>query len=342
MADLIQTSDLLVLAQTYGPELVQQINYASALLKVLPYYNRVGDNVAWAAKAGGALAESYTEANLSIANFSSNKQADAVLPWSFYRSAFHVSGPAMAMAASPLNPAANVGLWADNLLDCMAALSSTVNVDLYTGTGASGSIIGLEEAIGSVTNTYAGIDRSVGANAYWRPYVADPGVPTAITIDAIRKDIMTIKKQSGFPVDFVMVSPDVLRRIAALFDASKQYVYEVVRTANAYRGEVVLDGGIGGIRFDGAVIIDDKDCPDSEMFYINSRYLTIARLPFGYGPDDHRDMVTTDGIEQINLPVRMHLLGKDGDSDRAFIKSYLQLQATRPNSCGTRYNVAIS
>lgn len=341
MADIIQTSDLIVLAQVYSGDIVEQINYASTLLKILPVVDDAGRNVAWATKAGGAIAESYTEATLEVTNFGSAAQDDAILPWTFYRSAFHVSGPAMAMAASTATPAANVRLWAENMLESVSKLTSKINVDLFTGASA-GVIVGLEEAIGDVANTYATIDRSNGANAYWRPYVADPGVATAITLDQIRKDLQNIKVQSGYYCDWAVVSPNLLRKIATLFDASKQYVYETVRTTNGPRGKVELEGGIGAIRFDGCLFVDDKDCPDGEIFYLNTKYVKIARLPFGSSLTDHRDMMSTDGISQIALPIRMELLAHTADADKAFMKSYLQLKVTRPNSCGVRYNVAVA
>lgn len=340
MADNLQTLALITLAQNYAGDIVRQINRCSVLLKTLKIVPGEGKNVAWVAEKDGALAESYMEGADAV-NFGSDGQSSAILPWSMYRSNFHVSGLAQATAATSKTPVGNVDLWKRNMINAATSLSSKINADLYIGVAAP-DLTGLGEAIGDDANIYAAIDRST--NAFWRPYVVDPGAPTAITFDQIRLDLSTIYVQSSMRPDLAFVSPSVLRKIAGLFDPQKQYVF--VTEGMSSKGKFHLEGGQGAVQFDGCLFIEDKDCPESTIFYVNSEKVEIEYLPFDMsvlGMDDETmEMLATDGLDPIMLMLRMEMIAKLGDSDRAQVKAYLQLKAEQPNSCGVRLNVSIA
>jgi len=347
MADTLQTAALITLAQNYAGDVVRQVNRTSMALRVLPIVTGEGKNVAWAAASSGAVVETYAE-GADAANFGSDAQAAATLNWASYRSNFHVSGLARAAARTSHTPAGNLQLWARNIVDASAALASQINTHIYSGNGAASpkEITGLDAAIGSTSNTYATIDR--GTATYWRPYLANPGVATAVTLSQLRGDISSIYQQSGEFPDIALCSPGVFDAIGALFDANRQYVQPVV-VANTARGQIKLDGGYAGLAIDGCVFLRDKDATlesggaSGRIYYLNSNYVRLVVLPNADDPGLGPDMMLTanDGFGSIPLMFGYDLLAKGGDSAKAQVKLYTELQVKKPNACGMRRFVQI-
>lgn len=344
----IQDTTLLVLAQNYAGDIVRQINRRSVLLSILPIIPGEGKNVAWVAEGDGAMAEFYNE-TADVTVYGSDAQTPAILPWANVRSNFAVSGLAMATSSTSRTPLGLLDLWASNMLNAAAKLSTTINVALYTGAGTLPLIAGLNVAIGSVTNTYATVDRTT--NAFWRPYVVNPGVATALTFDQIRTDLSAIYTQCGQRPDVAMVSTGVLKTLAALFDPLKQYGFSVSglrfeKDLRTQRGNFVMEAGIGQIMVDGCLFIEDKDCPNNAIYYLNSEHVLVEYLPFNQpvlgAADETADMYANDGLVQIPLGLRMEMLAKTGDVEKATMKSYMQLKVDRPNSCGVRLNVNVT
>lgn len=342
----IQDTTLLVLAQNYAGDIKRQINRRSVLLSILPTIQGEGKNVAWVAEADGAFAEFYSE-SATVSTFGSDAQASAILGWANVRANFAVTGLAQATSATSRTPVGLLDLWARNMVNAAAKLSSAVNVALYTGNGSLPNIAGLDVAIGSVSNTYATIDRSVGGNAYWRPYVVNPGAPTALTFEQIRTDLGAIYAQCGQRPDIALVSTAVLNKLAALFDPMKQYLFSVSplnfgKDLRTQRGNFVMEGGVGQMMIDGCLFIEDKDAPASTIYYLNSEKVAIEVLPSRMTPFGvNASMQANDGVEALPLGLKIESLAKTADVDSAFMKSYLQLKVERPNSCGVRLSVAV-
>lgn len=344
----LTTTALIVLAQNYAGDIVRQINRRSVLLATLPIVRDEGKNVAWVAEGDDGYAAGFSE-GADVPAYGGAAQTPAVLSWAQYWSTFAMSGLSLATAATSRTPLGNVDLWARHVVNGAAKLSSLLNVDLFTGDGSPAHpMIGLDSAIGLTTNTYATIDRV--ANSFWRPYVVNPGVATALTFDQIRLDLGTIYVNSGYRPDLAVVSPAVFRKIAALFDPLKQYWFttmgaEYVKNVRTQRGEFQLEGGVGAISFDGCTIFEDKDCPSNAIYYLNSEWVEIKYLPFDMSripdmEDESMELMANDGIEMLPLGLRLEMVAKTGDAEKAFMKSYLQLQVKRPNSCGVRLNVS--
>ena len=343
MADTLQTLALIVLAQNYKGNVVRQANRQAVALKMLPVEIGEGKNAAWVAESTGAIAESFSE-GADAANFGSDAQDQALLPWAQYRSNFHVSGLAKATSLSSRTPIGNVELWARNMENAAKALGSKLNQELYTGAGTTGLIAGFDVAIGDDANIYAGIDR--GAKSFWRPSLFNAGGPdAALTFAQIRSDMQAIYIASGERPDVAFVHPNVLAKLAALFDPQKQYVFQTVREVSTAAGKFELEGGIGGIRFDGCVFVEDKDATDGKIYYVNTNYAKLQILPFDLAAvpgmtDEIMELVGNDGLGPLPFGFQLEMLAKSGDSDKAMMKSYMQLAVSRPNACGVRFHIA--
>lgn len=348
MADVMQTSDLIVIAQNYRGDLVRQINRASVALRLFPFVPGEGGSISLVAQGNGALAETFAEGAV-VANFGSDSQKPAILPFARYRANIHVSFSALGRARNSRTPLGNVQLWARNIADSMNELASKMNQGFYTGAGGN-AFVGLAEAIGDDNNTYAGIDRSDPANAYWRPYVVDPGVATAITFDQIRKDLETIYINSGTRPDVALVHPATRRAISSLYDSMKQYVMrtDIVPTMGE-RGAVTFEGGIGAVEFDGCWFVEDKDCPSGLIHYISTprvrfEYIDMSGVLNDILGDETSPVAIDDGFGDSPIPLAADIVGLAivADAYRATARTELQLGVERPNACGTRYNVAVT
>lgn len=335
MADTVTTLSLVTLAQEYRGDIVRQINRRSVLLKILSIVPGGGLNVAFGAEGDGQVAENYAD-GADAANFGGDIQASAVLPWGLYRANVHVSNLAMDAAGASNTPLGNRMLWARNLINASAKLATTLNAAMYNGAGTGTTIAGLGVAIGSVSNVYAGIDRSIGGNAYFRPTVVDPGVLTTPTLAQVRDDMRLIYEASGENPDVAIAPPAVFNKIGSLFDATRRQV-DQIQTA---RGLVRLDFGWSALEVDGMMFVKDKDAAANQIQYLNTNHVKLQYLPpTGQPESPAQTMDMDDGFGPVPLGFKYEKLAKLGASERAEITSTLQLVVDRPNSCGVRKNV---
>lgn len=350
MADTPLTTALITVAQNYAGNIVRQINRTAALLYLLSptFQPGEGPNVAWVAEASGQVAEAFAE-GADPTNFGSDGQAPATQPWGRYWAPWHVTGTALAVAATSRTPEGNIRLWARQMENASEALAKQMDTDLFTGAGGTSgdnkSLVGLDLAIGTANNVYAGIDRSVGANAFWVPSLFNAaGPPVALSFTQIRSDMAAIKVASGYRPDVAIVSTNTMNKLAALFDPQRFYVVQTDKVATAVT-TLTLDGGMTAIKFDGCTFVEDVFCPDNAIYYLNSRYIRVEYLPaylsLAMFPSDEAMALggLTDGFETIPLGIIMELLAKTGDSQKAYLKLYPQLVVTRPNACGKRLNI---
>ena len=338
----MQTLGLLVLAQNYAPEILSQINRKSALLQVIKAKDGEGKNVSWAVKSDGQLAEAYGEGT-DVTVYGSDGQSSAILNWGLYRAPFQVTQLALDAAATSRSPEGNLDRWLDNMKSASAALASLINRDSYTGTGTSGgnpNIVGLDAAIGSLSNTYATVDRSIGGNAFWRPgVVSDPGILTAITFQQIRSDMRKIFEACGTNPDVAMCSPAVFEAIGALFDATKRSVREI----NTNAGAVTLQMGFEALECDGMFFVKDKDATANTIFYLNTENVEYDVLPSTLiSAIPQQILEANDGFNAIPLRFIYEMLAKTGQSEKAAVRCTPQLKVKRPNSCGVRRNVLVA
>lgn len=337
MSDVPTTLALVTLAQMFRGDVVRQINRQVQALKMVRISAGEGKNVAWVAESSGAIAENYTD-GLDASNYGGDAQASALLNWSLYRSAFHVTQLAMDGAASSASPLGNHQLWARQVVNGAAMLATKLNQEFFAGAGTGTTMAGLGVAIGSDSNIYATIDRS--SSAYWRPTVVDPGAPTAVTFALIRDDIRKVYEASGENPDVAMCSPSVFNTIGALFDATRRQI-DGVRTA---RGDIKLDFGYSALEVDGTVFVKDKDCTASTIYYLNTNYVELQYLPSAT-QDRMIDglnlpVQADDGFGRVPLGFKYEMLAKTGPSEKAEILATTQLVVSRPSTCGTRKNVA--
>lgn len=337
----IQTAALVVLAQNYAGDIVRQFNRRSLLLSLLAKLQGEGKNISWAAEGDGAAA-AYVAEGAAAVTPTVDTQAPALLLWSIVRSEFSVTDFAKSAASTSRTPEGNIDLIARNMLNASATLASKINVGLFTGASGQtpGQIVGLAEAIGLDSNTYANIDRSTAV--YWRPYVVDPGSATALTKAQIRLDLASIMKKGGVKPNFAFVGPSTLVAVKAVLDPQIMYTVQSQQVMGA-NGLVNIEAGVSRVDVEGCTFVEDKDCPEGLIYYINTDAVHVEYLPYvqSFMNDDAMELDATDGVDSLPLGMKVEALARVGSADLVICESQIQLVVKRPNMCGVRKNVAV-
>lgn len=265
---------------------------------------------------------------------------EARLDHANYFESMHVSG--LAKAESNNNPM----LWVHELSKTLNKITQRLGKDIYTSSKLSNnndevSLTGFDEAIGDDQNVYAGIDRSKSENEFWRPTVINKDGPKKeITISQIRKDLMTIRNKAGMQGLVAYVHPNIFNKILSLYDPQKpenfphrqSYLLDL-KSEGGDRASVLMHENVDVFMFQLSTdltadatcfFIKDEFAPEDAIYYVNRTYTSLTSLdktvlPFG---------------------IDTSVLAKTGDSDKAMMRTYLQLVVHRPNSCGVRYNIA--
>lgn len=348
-----QTIALTVLAQEYAHELIPTVNRTCIALRVLPMRVGGGKNCAWVIKGSGATAAVMAE-GASAGTPAQDEQIAAVLNWAYYKADGGATGPAQAAANTSSSPRGNANLLAMNVVDSVAQLASQVNQHVYSGdpTASPVQVGGLDYAIMSITNTYAGIDRSTQAAA--RPTIFNPGVATQITHAMLRKDISDIKVACGMGPDLALCHPDVWNEIAATFDATRRY-NQTTEFTNA-RGQIKLDASVNAVTISGCTFIEDKDATresgntSGRIYYLNSNFVEFNILPpkeiqgllAAMGIVEGTVLRANDGFGEVPLLAAVVAMAKTADADTFMAKTYLQLKVKSPKHCGVRRFVMIN
>lgn len=341
MADTPQTLAGLynALGQNVRNDVIRALNRRSVMLRVMRIVVGTGKNTAWDLEFDGAVAENHID-GADAANFGSDNLVQAVLTWGLVRANFRVTDTAIAAARANRNPQGLVGLLRRNLTNGGTALAALVNGQLYTGTGTGGQLLGLATALRD-DNTYGGIDRTLAANTLFRAIVRDAAT-APLTLAMARNMISTrIYNASGEQPDFAFCASQVFEYLGGLFTEQRRY-NDTVRTVQTPRGPIVLDASIGTIEIEGCVFIKDKDCPTTDIYFINSDAIEIEVLPL-MGSEEVAETVqmeqsADDGHGPIPLGYKVVELGRMGASRRFSMMSNLQLKVLRPNSCGRLTN----
>jgi len=347
----------LVLAQAYTnrTEFSSQLNRSRVVLTTLKTVRMAGQNVAWSTRMAGATAADHAEGHTAqAASFQTDKQVPCLLNAGLYECNYEITDLAESGAANNDTLELDFGsrfMWEQNTTDCVMELAQKLNSDFYvgTGTGSNGpTIVGCATALRD-DNTYATVDRTQAVNAPFRSNVFTSAVPTAITHGDIRKDLALIAKRSGVGrPDIAFAGSLTLVAIKNSFDSSKEY--SVPTTWSGPRQQMVFDGSVPAVVFDGCLFIEDKDCPEGEINYINSRFTWFEVLPKvmnlkDVGNDKVRELLRRiDSISQIPgaTPITgfaFHELARNGSSDRNMVSCQVQVRFARPNSCGRRTNI---
>lgn len=331
------------LSQLYAPKLVRAFNRLSVLAATLPKKPGRGKNVAWDVQFSAASAASYTD-GADVSLYDVDTPVAATLSWGLYRSSFAVTGLAQAAAATSAGSADEIMQLIDSSADNSAAkLISTINADLFAGTGAGTTITGLASAL-AATGTYANIAK--GTYTEWAGNVSSNGaVSRALTKDLMDTMEASIYTASGLVPNIIVASPGVVRKFESLFDQYSKMILTSGEVSNIQKsfatGAPIVADNVGwtGLHYKGIPVYRDRNCQTGYMYFLNTEQLELQVLP---QPNVNTSVISSErnlaglpsGVNVSDVMGRIEAMAKTGDADKFTLKVYLQLKVSRPNAHG--------
>jgi len=297
-----------------------------------------GENVAWVFDTdgySGASIGNFSE-GADVSTYSVDPQIAAVLQWARFGDAKSITGSALRAAQTSGNPAENEALFVNKLHAAVRNVVDKMEIQFFSGTGASSSMVGLDTALQD-DNTYAGVNRHSPANRPTRANVIDPGSPTALTLGQIRSDLSRIENECGSKPPVAFCSFDIGDRAASLMDGYRQYV------TNVQNGDDTQDlvWGMDRVLIDGCTFIRNRRATAGSIYYVDpSQIELVVQRPEQVPGDDQGLVMGEDGFGPIGMGLQVKPLAKTGDSHRFLVMSECQLRVLRPNACGIRLNVS--
>jgi len=129
------------------------------------------------------------------------------------------------------------------------------------GTGNSGDDwLGIEALVG--TGAVGGIDPADAGNSFWESYVESTA--GALSQADMTTAYNTVSVGNDHP-DFIMTSQTLFEKYESLL--TPQLRYTDTKTA---------DSGFQNLLFKAAPVTYDVDCPTGNMYFLNSKYLTLV------------------------------------------------------------------
>ena len=132
---------------------------------------------------------------------------------------------------------------------------------MFFGTGTGNNWNGLENLIDATTAT-GGIDPTVTGNEFWRSY--EEGTAGALSQADMTTAYNTVSVGNDHP-DLIMTTQTLFEKYESLL--TPQLRYTDTKTA---------DSGFQNLLFKAAPVVYDVDCPTGNMYFLNSKYLTLV------------------------------------------------------------------
>lgn len=320
----------------FRPEIESQINRSTIVLQILPKGDgNSGKRLDWVVGFGTAVGAARNEGASVSGDGNSDDKVPATLEYGNYDDHFTITGKAIRAAAAAGNPEQLAGLMTEEVKDTSERLAKGIAIDCYTGSGATNYIHGLTASSGplAATGIYANVNRSTypqwASNVY-----SNGGINRSLNRDLMRTVRRGIYEASGRKPDVILCSPGVHEQYGQTFEQQRRFVTEI-----KLRGQtIILDGGYYALEFDGIPVIEDNDCPDNDMLFLNTNFLDLRQLPdIGDGNSAYaqRDLRGTPeeqfGQRDAGITARINMLSRDGDFVRFQMICYPALRSRRNN-----------
>lgn len=329
----------------FRDEIENQINRAAVALIVLPKKNADGDgkDIRWVATFGTAVGAARAE-GADVVTFNADTKVPAQLDYGNYDDAFSLSGKAIRAAAMAGNPAQLASLFREYIEDSQERLAKGIAGDVYNGVGSGGAMLGMLATAGplSATGTYATINRSTypqwAANVY-----GNNGSPRPLSKALMRRVRRGIYTASGRKPNLILCSPAVHEAYGNTFNMERRYLQEITLGGQ----KITLDGGYAVLEFDNIFVVEDVDCTDGKMLFLDTTSIAIRQLPDVGAGNPSMEMVDVAGTPEsqfgstpTQLSARVNFLQRNGDKVNFQLITYVGLQFRRCNAQGSLNDIS--
>lgn len=157
-----------------------------------------------------------------------------------------------------------------SLLDArMKQLEMTIaeNLDemLFTGTDNNSSDktwLGITKACGTVDSTVGDIDSTT--YTWWDPQVNSSAVALSLSV---MRSLYNLASEGNDHPNYIITTRDGFEAYEDLIDDNARFL-----------DPKMADAGFQSLMFKGAPITFDSYCPDGDMYFLNTKYITLAKL----------------------------------------------------------------
>lgn len=332
-----------ILTYQFGPDINRQWNRSIVLGQMLEAVPGAGESCDWAVAFSGATANVASEGeDVDTSEFTNDTPEKAHLAWATYRSAFQVSEQAIdAAASSGGDPAILMDQFGELVMNASAAIAKRIESDLVIGTGTRSlrsqtmnTIVGFLGGAIEATGLYAGLNPATypewASNVYENSSVDRP-----LTGELIAQAARGVFDDTGTQFrGFLATTQAIADKYEGLWAQRQQ--------TSGPRADI----GATDLAWRGRPIVASSDITAGNMLLLDPGEMQIRFLPFRlekYGTTREQAMKfmaevariagTSDGrtFNLTNIPVRVAILGKDGDSIKAELRSTVQLVIKRRN-----------
>ncbi|CBA17785.1 virion structural protein [Acaryochloris phage A-HIS1] len=273
----------------------------------------------------------------------------AILDWTTYIGKFSVAKRALSQLKD--NPGMLGMLLQDEINDAAKDLADSIAAAIFADGTAANSLTGFAGMIAD-DNTYAGVDRTVAANANWRAAVIDNqiagpapgqiGTDVLFNIDQAYFNLNKygLRDQSAGRQYVGFCSPEILDRYSNLFTqinlsdlANAHFVNQANATGNL--GETAVSWMNIPIMRDANNILQTGDLAGSGRFYFfDMSQVFLATLGSSEEAEVHQRFgaQTAPIVDGINFEIE--LLGNSGEVVQGYVKAYVQLVTDAPKRAG--------
>ena len=333
MAVTLLSSISSALSTYFDPKLTRQWNRMARTISKFEAKPGTGKSVNWDISTSGQTALAYTEGDdIQSTELLVDAKVPMILSWANYRNGFGLSELQLEAALnSPGSATQLMRLFGESVFESTAALSNKLNVDFFTGIGASNQLCGLDYSLLS-TGTYA---TQTVTGVLVSNLDTNGTVNRALTIDLMNKMESKIFVASGMRPDLIVTSPGVFNKYKGLFEPIRRVEGMSV---NRYDTSVSDDQ----VFFMGIPVIRDKDCPTGKMYFLNRDVVHLEYSPMSnFGDAVTFTVKSAEGSngndgdgQEFGIPIKMQALAKTGDSVKFFLRTTCQVVVRRPNACG--------
>lgn len=283
---------------------------------------------------------------VSIDGTEQTNYVGGMLPWATYAARFSIPKRLLSQTAS--NPGVLGRLLQSEIENAAKDLSDRIASDLWGGTTTNG-LVGMQTVLDN-DNTYAGINRSLSANANWRAVVTDAGgaeISSALLyqMDANffnrnrygfleRPQLFTGMTDAAFMSKYSALLTDVNINITSGSVPAIQ-ANALNRGMLADFGSLIGFSGIPFVRNANVVSAADDIANTSRLYILDPTYWFIATLTPSPEAAVHQALGAQTAPSVDGIRAEIEILGNTGEVVNGYIKTYIQLVCTDPAKGGT-------
>lgn len=266
-----------VIAAVYDMGVESQINRDAPTLQRLLQAGVLRPNVdksnRFRVNIGGGAASTFSTGG-DFAAATDDTLLEGSVDWGRYERTVSIAHDAY-VALTRGNPAA-LQDFGEQILTAMQDVAKKVNYDILNATGTTNTIVGLPTAIAASGTSYAGLVNKPNwyGNVVTSGTSESPGAGFALSgLRSLQANIAIAKGRRIGRGDFWIASPDDYNTWD-IAQANEEGRRQVLLLGDARMNE----GGLEGLSRDGAVVVEDSDCPAGSIYAVSSPHIQLRYL----------------------------------------------------------------